>query len=229
MSQVERSLTRRKPLEPVTSTAVMLGVLAVALILGAAGPARAAIRPLRAASRTVWLCEPGQVADPCASSRTTTSVSANGTTSVSTPAASPTARRYDCFYVYPTVSTEPGNNADLTIQPAEIGAAVAQASQFSQVCNVWAPMYRQATAGALGSGAATRPGVIAIAYGSLLSAWKDYLAHYNDGRPVIFIGHSQGAAMLIRLLRSSRPFAEPAEADGVRHHPRRQRAGAGRP
>ncbi len=201
MSLVERSVARRKPPEPVT-TAVMLGVLAMALILGPAGPARAAIRPLRAVSRTVWLCEPGQVADPCAYSTTTTSVSANGTTSVSTPAASPTAHRYDCFYVYPTVSTEPANNADLTIQPAEIGAAAAQASQFSRVCNVWAPMYRQATAGTLRSGAATRPGVIAIAYGSLLSAWKDYLAHDNDRRPIVFIGHSQGAAMLIRLLRS---------------------------
>ncbi len=41
-----------------------------------------------------------------------------------------------------------------------------------------------------------------MAYQSLLSGWKDYLAHYNDGRPIVFIGHSQGAAMLIRLLRS---------------------------
>jgi hypothetical protein len=35
-----------------------------------------------------------------------------------------------------------------------------------------------------------------------LAAWEDYLANDNDGRPVVFIGHSQGAAMLIRLLRS---------------------------
>lgn len=199
----ERCLTGRQPgsLQPVATT-VMLGVLSMALVFGAAGPARAAIRPLRAASRTVWLCEPGQAADPCAVRTTTTSVSANGTTGVSTPAASPTGHQQDCFYVYPTVSTEPGNNADLTIQPAEIGAAASQASQFSQVCNVWAPMYRQGTVSALRSGAATRPSVIAIAYGSLLSAWKDYLAHDNDGRPIVFIGHSQGAAMLIRLLRS---------------------------
>ena len=203
MSLVERSRTERKPGSPQPLIAsVMLGVLSIAIILGAASPARAAVRPLRAASRTVWLCQPGQVADPCTYSTSTTSVSANGTTNVSTPTASPTAHRYDCFYVYPTVSTEPGNNANLTIQPAEIGAAVAQASQFSRVCNVWAPMYRQATDGALKSGAATRPGVIAIAYGSLLSAWKDYLAHDNGGRPIVFIGHSQGAAMLIRLLRS---------------------------
>ena len=46
------------------------------------------------------------------------------------------------------------------------------------------------------------PAADQVAYQSLLSGWEDYLAHDNDGRPVIFIGHSQGAAMLIRLLRS---------------------------
>ena len=70
-----------------------------------------------------------------------------------------------------------------------------------RVCHVWAPMYRQATISALGNGAAVRPSVIATAYTSLLAGWKDYLAHDNHGRPVVFIGHSQGAAMLIKLLR----------------------------
>ena len=110
--------------------------------------------------------------------------------------------KFDCFYVYPTSSTEPGNNANLAVQPAEVDAAVAQASQFSRVCNVWAPMYRQATVGALENGAAFKPSVIATAYDSLLSAWKDYLAHDNHGRPVVFLGHSQGAAMLIKLLQA---------------------------
>ena len=33
------------------------------------------------------------------------------------------------------------------------------------------------------------------------AAWQDYLAHDNHGRGVIVIGHSQGASMLIGLLR----------------------------
>ena len=33
------------------------------------------------------------------------------------------------------------------------------------------------------------------------AAWQDYLAHDNHGRGVILIGHSQGAGMLIGLLR----------------------------
>ncbi len=95
------------------------------------------------------------------------------------------------------MSAERSANADLTVQPAEVAAAVEQASRFSSVCRVWAPMYRQITIAAL---FAPKPGAGAIAYDSVLSAWKDYLTHDNDGRPVIFIGHSQGSAMLIQLL-----------------------------
>ena len=186
-----------------------LATAAAAVVLpgfGAVGVANAdagaASRPLASAASTVWLCRPGQAGDPCAYSSAVTTVTAEGTTSVSTPGPTPASHAFDCFYVYPTVSTEPGNNANLAIQPAEIGAAAAQASQFSQVCNVWAPMYRQVTKSALTNGASLRPSVLRTAYASLLSAWKDYLAHDNHGRPIVFIGHSQGAAMLIRLLRA---------------------------
>jgi hypothetical protein len=61
-------------------------------------------------------------------------------------------------------------------------------------------MYRQRTSASLDKGLGSDPAADAVAYKSLLAGWTDYLAHDNDGRPVIFIGHSQGAAMLIRLL-----------------------------
>ena len=129
-------------------------------------------------------------------------MTADGSSSV-TPASAPaTSTKFDCFYVYPTVSTQHTDNANLTVQKTEIAAAVAQASRFSQVCRVWAPMYRQRTAASLAKGLGGDPTADLVAYQSLLSGWKDYLAHDNDGRPIIFIGHSQGAAMLIRLLRS---------------------------
>jgi len=155
----------------------------------------------RDASGTVWLCAPGLGHDPCTADLAATAVAADGSTTSRTPTAAPDPA-FDCFYVYPTVSTEPGDNADLTVQPAETAAAVAQASRFSQVCRVWAPMYRQRTESSLAKGLGNDPAADAVAYASVLSAWNDYLTHDNDGRPVIFIGHSQGAAMLIRLLQS---------------------------
>jgi hypothetical protein len=85
------------------------------------------------------------------------------------------------------------------VQQPEIAAAIVQASRFSATCRVWAPMYRQATVQGL---ATINPTELNTAYQSLLSAWDDYISHDNDGRPIVFIGHSQGAAMLIRLLQS---------------------------
>ncbi len=173
----------------------------VAKVGPAAGsPAPTVTAPSDAAG-TVWLCAPGLVPNPCASSLAATSVLADGSTMRhATP--DETTSAFDCFYVYPTVSTESTDNADLTVQPAEIGAAVAQASRFSSVCRVWAPMYRQRTESSLAKGLGNDPTADATAYASVLSGWRDYLAHDNDGRPVVLIGHSQGAAMLIRLLRS---------------------------
>jgi Protein of unknown function (DUF3089) len=156
----------------------------------------AATHTASASSRTVWLCKPGQPNDPCTANLASTAVGANGSTKTSS-AAPATASKFDCFYVYPTVSAQTTANANLAIESTETATAVDQASRFSQVCRVWAPMYRQRTVASLG-----RNDVDAnqVAYASLLSGWEDYLAHYNHGRPVVFIGHSQGSAMLIRLL-----------------------------
>jgi len=61
-------------------------------------------------------------------------------------------------------------------------------------------MYRQRTVASLANVPGSDPTAGSVAYSSLLAGWTDYFTKYNDGRPVIVIGHSQGAAMLIRLL-----------------------------
>jgi hypothetical protein len=121
----------------------------VALVASLASPSAAAIATAKrlasqVPSNTVWLCRPGEANDPCRGNLATTSVNSMG---VTTPVANApaTSSKYDCFYVCPTVSTQPAPNANPRVQPAEIGAATARAAQFSQVCNVWAPMYRQRT------------------------------------------------------------------------------------
>lgn len=169
------------------------------------------------ASSVVWLCRPGLADNPCDSDETATVVAADGATRVehSTPATKPSV---DCFYVYPTVSDQPTPVANLDIDPEEKAIALNQASRFSQVCNVYAPMYRQATLAAItsatGTGTSTTTAAShttstsaprlsrGVGYDDVLAAWRDYLARDNHGRGVILIGHSQGSAVLIQLVRS---------------------------
>jgi hypothetical protein len=110
--------------------------------------------------------------------------------------------KIDCFYVYPTVSSEPTVNSDLTIQASETGVARDQAARFSEDCRVYAPMYKQLTLNAIGGTVHLTAANLTGAYDSALSGFKDYMAHYNHGRGIVFIGHSQGASALIRLLKN---------------------------
>ncbi len=157
-----------------------------------------------APSNTVWLCKPGLPNNPCESELTATVVNVDGSRSIenASPAEEPPI---DCFYVYPTVSAQKTALADLTIDPEETSVAIAQASRFSQVCKVYAPMYRQVTRSGLEDLFAGKLTDAAkdfdIGYGDVLSAWQDYLAHYNNGRGVVLISHSQGTIMLTRLVK----------------------------
>src|ERR1700678_1597137 len=131
---------------------VLLGALGTLGTMAASGAGAAGAAASGAPSDTVWLCRPGQAGDPCAYSPASTTVTADGSTSATPSSTSATSSKFDCFYVYPTVSTQPRDNANLTVQKAEIAAAVSQASRFSQVCRVWAPMYRQRTEESLAKG-----------------------------------------------------------------------------
>jgi hypothetical protein len=174
-------------------------------IVGSVGRAAAAPKSAQGAAApdrwsTVWLCRPGLANNPCTHTSTTTVVGPTGASKVQRQALA--ARpAIDCFYVYPSVSPQSTTNANLQIDPQERDVAIAQASRFSQVCRVYAPMYPQLTLRAvLTPGGITVVGAL-TAYEGLLAAFRNYLAHYNHGRGIVFIGHSQGASMLIGLLQ----------------------------
>jgi hypothetical protein len=177
---------------------LLLATVALAGCGGSSHPA--ATRPRPKPLRTIWLCFPGRAADPCASSLATTYIGAHGHMRVERPRA-PKSPPIDCFYVYPTISDENRGNADRSIGLRQILVAQTQASRFSEVCKVYAPVYRQITDRGL-----TTPSLhprAALAYGDVLTAWRDYLAHWNKGRGVVLIGHSQGAYVLKHLIATT--------------------------
>jgi pimeloyl-ACP methyl ester carboxylesterase len=168
-----------------------------------AAPARA--QGPRDAYGTVWLCRPGLTVNPCTSSLTATVFDPKGGSGI-VGSRIPANPPVDCFYVYPTISPEETVNANLQIDLNLREVAVAQASRFSQACRVYAPVYRQITLHALSHPATIKKANALLAYGGVVAAFRDYLAHYNDGRGIVFIGHSQGASILIRLLQRQVDF-----------------------
>ena len=152
----------------------------------------------RAAS---WLCLPGRT-DTCTTPLATTALNPNGYGSTGRSTVARDAG-VDCFVVYPTISRDAGMNSDLTPGDSEEKAIVAtQFARFASACKIYAPMYRSMTLGAVAAAAAgadvTQPAM--LAYGDVRSAWKEYLARHNKGRPYVLLGHSQGSLMLQQLI-----------------------------
>lgn len=179
--------------------------LAAMLTMGASACAQtppAPTTPNDYAKPDAWLCLPGRQ-DACASDQTTTIVAADGKTSVE-PFTAAAATAYDCFYVYPTVSTDSGGNSDMVIDEAERRVVDQQLARFASKCRVFAPMYRQVTLAALRTAmlGGRSPGNAELAYGDVRDAWRWYLANENKGRGVVLIGHSQGSRILLNLLKA---------------------------
>ena len=95
-----------------------------------------------------WLCRPGRAGDACDINLDTTIIRADGSTELESFAAA-TDPAVDCFYVYPTVSNDPGNNSDLVADDEENRVIAAQFARFGSVCRTFAPLYRQVTLTAL--------------------------------------------------------------------------------
>jgi hypothetical protein len=151
-----------------------------------------------------WLCLPGHE-DACSASQDTTVVAADGTlrTEKFKPAKNAPV---DCFYVYPTVSRDPSVNSDMLPGAEEMGVVAQQFARFGAACTRYAPLYRQFTLTALAARMTGRPMAAPadplLAYHDVVDAWNYYLAHYNHGRGVVLIGHSQGSGMLIQLIKN---------------------------
>jgi len=157
------------------------------------------------ADPALWLCRPDLRDNRCKVDLDATVVAPSGRLTLEryVPAKDP---KIDCFFVYPTVSNDAGWISDFSPDAAEWDDIKVQFARFGSVCRQFAPLYRQGTlrrlrypaGGAKPVGEQPPPGF--GGYADVVDAWNWYLAHENHGRGVVLIGHSQGTAMLTRLI-----------------------------
>src|SRR5580692_1603662 len=151
----------------------------------------------------VWVCRPGQAADPCARNLAATTVTADGTLQPATWPRSAAASKFDCFYVHGSDGLTGIGNTSLAVTKVDISVAIEQAAPLSQVCQVWAPSYRSQTLPTVAKGLTGDEALLrstsTVAYDSVLPAWQWFLAH-TGSKPIILIGDSQGSAVLIHLI-----------------------------
>lgn len=167
----------------------------------------------------LWLCRPDLQDDRCKVDLDATVIEADGATSIESyrPAQDPGV---DCFFVYPTVSNDDTWLSDFSPDQAEWDDVKLQFARFGQVCRQFAPVYRQGTlrrlrvavGGPLPEG--DQPAPDFGGYADVHAAWDWYMAHENHGRGVVLIGHSQGGAVITRLI-AQEIDGKPAQAQLV--------------
>ena len=122
----------------------------------------------------------------------------------------------DVFYIHPTMYMEgaawnvgpddPSMNDLVDEWPVRH-----QASIFTSVGRLYAPRYRQAHIRIFSLGDSLSYLAAEVAYSDVKAAFEHYLTHWNQGRPIVLAGHSQGAYHGRTLLQEF--FEEGALAD----------------
>ena len=113
--------------------------------------------------------------------------------------------RVDVFFIHPTTYyksehwNQPLNDTETNLFTDE-QVLRNQASVFNSCCRIYAPRYRQATLYAFMDNGADGPAAIDFAYQDVRAAFDYYMTHYNQGRPFIIAGHSQGGKHADSLL-----------------------------
>lgn len=116
----------------------------------------------------------------------------------------------DVFYIYPTLLTDRKDdswNSDTYNESQNkdvINIAIKyQASAWANAGRVYSPLYRQVHFRSFYEPYTSNGGIQAgeIAYSDIKSAFIFYLKNFNNGRPIILAGHSQGAYLCKRLLK----------------------------
>ena len=116
----------------------------------------------------------------------------------------------DVFYIHPTIYSDTRGDNDLwnaSLEDEKLNRSVDdrailnQASIFNAAGRVYAPRYRQAHIRVFyPEGRPVAEQALDTAYNDIRAAFRYYLTTYNQGRPIIIAGHSQGTLHAKRLV-----------------------------
>jgi hypothetical protein len=156
----------------------------------------------------LWVCRPGIDPNPCYGNMDATELLADGGRRVVVHQRDVNPR-FDCFYVYPTVLlTSNANMTDFSDISLVLDPLLAQAGRFSEICEIYAPLYRQLSFTPGDAGAVTGDGGLAsnpreaLALQDVRDAFQYYLKNFNQGRKFVLMGHSQGSVMLTSMMQT---------------------------
>ncbi len=110
----------------------------------------------------------------------------------------------DVFWVYPTILSDDKHWLmavnDANLQRLAKTTIEQQASVFQGQANIYAPLYRQMNISALGLKKDKQDTLSAFGKKDILDALRFYMESYNNGRPFILAGHSQGSKILLDIV-----------------------------
>jgi hypothetical protein len=116
----------------------------------------------------------------------------------------------DVFYLHPTTLTDADKVDQINARiddtelnnKTDLSPILYQASVFNERARIFAPRYRQAHIRMyFEKDSAKQYAAFNLAYEDIRNAFKYYLEHYNNGRPIIIASHSQGTTHSTRLLK----------------------------
>ncbi|MDX5585383.1 MAG: DUF3089 domain-containing protein [Aureibaculum sp.] len=114
----------------------------------------------------------------------------------------------DVFYVYPTLITNKKDSrwnvatSDSIQNTKVLNTAVSfQASAWATSGKLYIPFYRQAHIRSYSHLDNGGKEALTLAYEDIKAAFEVYIRKYNNGRPIIIAGHSQGTTHCIMLLK----------------------------
>lgn len=112
----------------------------------------------------------------------------------------------DVFFICPTVYGGDSETFNMALDDTEtkenfLGATNMEKGIYDVDCRFFAPYYRQAALNVYEMEISDREQYLSIAYEDVKQAFEYYMEHYNNGRPIVLAGFSQGADLSIRLLK----------------------------